>query len=83
MFSQKFPKTQQIYLSLTYHSSLLEASSSNLPDSHVGEVVVEEGLQPPLHHQELPCFNQACNCAPAALQNLLWRKWAQGFSQYP
>lgn len=74
MLSQKFPRTWQIYLPLTYHSSLLEASinnsSSKLPDPQVGEVVVEEGLQPPLHQQELPYFNQARNCAPAALQNL-------------
>lgn len=85
MLSQKFPRTWQIYLPLTYHLSLLEASinnsSSKLPDPQVGEVVVEEGLQPPLHKQELPYFNQARNCAPAALQNLLWRNWLQGFSQ--
>lgn len=56
MLSQKIPRTWQIYLLLTYHPNLLEASVSNLPDPHV-EVVVEEGLQPLLHQQELPYFN--------------------------
>lgn len=76
MLTQKFLRTWQIYLSLTYYSSLLEASvtdsSSNLSDAHVGDVMVEAGLQPPLQQLELPYFNQPCCCAPAGVQNLLW-----------
>lgn len=81
MFSQKIPRTWQIYSLITYHPSLLEASvttsPSNLPDRHA-EVVVEERLQPPLHQQEFPYFNQACNCSSRSAELALENR-ASGF----
>lgn len=86
MLSQKFPRTWQIYLPLTYHSSLLEVSvnnsPSNLSDPHVGETVVEEGLQPPLHQQELPYFNQARNCSCRSAKLALEKLDSRLFSVY-
>lgn len=86
MLSQKFPRTWQIYLPLTYHSSLLEVSvnnsPSNLSDPHVGEIVVEEGLQPPLHQQELPYFNQARNCSCRSAKLALEKLDSRLFSVY-
>lgn len=86
MLSQKFPRTWQIYLPLTYHSSWLEVSvnnsPSNLSDPHVGEIVVEEGLQPPLHQQELPYFNQARNCSCRSAKLALEKLDSRLFSVY-
>lgn len=66
----------------TYHSSLLEASVTNsprnLPDPCVGEIVGQEGLQPPLHQQELPYFNQAYNCSSRSAK-LALEKLDSGF----
>lgn len=82
MLSQKIPRTWQIYLPLRYHSSLLEASVTNsssiLPDPHVEEIMGQEGLQPPLHQQELPYFNQACNCSSRSAK-LALEKFDSGF----